>query len=134
MFAYDQIRGIDATPENHGELPADAPTAVVCHGLTGGSHESYVRNILAWVAKPKEDGGLGGRGVVVNVSWFHIIHANVWLTNEVYSFEDVSSSPLYTRTEKLTKPNRRRRCPCNFVPALFCRYHNGPRPCSPLHP
>ncbi|OXG51937.1 anon-23da protein [Cryptococcus neoformans] len=58
--------GIDATPENHHGLPADAPTVVVCHGLTGGSHESYVRNILAWVTKPKEDGGLGGRGVVVN--------------------------------------------------------------------
>ncbi|KIR31098.1 anon-23da protein [Cryptococcus deuterogattii MMRL2647] len=60
------VRGIDATPENHAKLPADAPTVVVCHGLTGGSHESYVRNILAWVAKPKEEGGLGGRGVVVN--------------------------------------------------------------------
>lgn len=103
MFAYDQIRGNDATPENHGELPADAPTVVVCHGLTGGSHESYVRNILAWVAKPKEDGGLGGRGVVVNVNWFHIIHANVWLTNEVYSFEDVSSSPFIYQNREINE-------------------------------
>ncbi|WVQ80965.1 hypothetical protein IAT38_003072 [Cryptococcus sp. DSM 104549] len=58
--------GIDETPEDHGKLPADAPTVVVCHGLTGGSHESYVRNILSWVIKPKSEGGLGGRGVVVN--------------------------------------------------------------------
>lgn len=41
---------------------------VVCHGLTGGSHESYVRNVLSWVVKPVADGGMGGRAVVVNVS------------------------------------------------------------------
>ncbi|WVQ76121.1 hypothetical protein IAR50_005764 [Cryptococcus sp. DSM 104548] len=58
--------GIDVTPEDHYTLPPDAPTVVVCHGLTGGSHESYVRNILAWVIKPTAEGGLGGRGVVVN--------------------------------------------------------------------
>lgn len=61
-------RGIDIAPKNHAELPEDAPTVVVAHGLTGGSHESYVRNVLAWVIKPKSEGGLGGRGVVVNVS------------------------------------------------------------------
>ena len=49
-------------------MPDDAPTLVVCHGLTGGSHESYVRNVVAWLVKPKEDGGMGGRAVVVNVS------------------------------------------------------------------
>ncbi|ODN79060.1 anon-23da protein [Cryptococcus wingfieldii CBS 7118] len=59
--------GIDVTPKDHHlKLAPDAPTVVVCHGLTGGSHESYVRNILAWVIKPKSEGGLGGRGVVVN--------------------------------------------------------------------
>ncbi|KAK8845607.1 hypothetical protein IAR55_006323 [Kwoniella newhampshirensis] len=58
--------GLDATPENHHELPPDAPTVVISHGLTGGSHESYVRNVLAWVVKPKSEGGLGGRGIVVN--------------------------------------------------------------------
>ncbi|KAL1412997.1 hypothetical protein Q8F55_000746 [Vanrija albida] len=57
---------VDITPENHDELPADAPTVVVLHGLTGNSQESYVRNVLAWVVKPVSEGGLGGRGVVVN--------------------------------------------------------------------
>jgi predicted alpha/beta-fold hydrolase len=35
-------------------------------GLTGGSHESYVRNILAVVTRPKAEGGLGWRAAVVN--------------------------------------------------------------------
>lgn len=48
-------------------MPDDAPLVVVCHGLTGGSYESYVRNVLARVIKPKEEGGLGGRAVVINV-------------------------------------------------------------------
>jgi predicted alpha/beta-fold hydrolase len=49
-------------------MPEDTPTLVVCHGLTGGSHESYVRSVVAWLIKPKEEGGMGGRAVVVNVS------------------------------------------------------------------
>jgi predicted alpha/beta-fold hydrolase len=48
-------------------MPDDAPLIVVCHGLTGGSYESYVRNVLAKVIKPEHEGGLGGRAVVVNV-------------------------------------------------------------------
>ncbi|EMD38509.1 hypothetical protein CERSUDRAFT_113689 [Gelatoporia subvermispora B] len=39
---------------------------VVLHGLTGGSHEAYVRAILAPVCTPVEQGGLGYRGIVVN--------------------------------------------------------------------
>jgi len=27
-----------------------------------------VRNVLEWVVRPKSEGGLGGRGVVANVS------------------------------------------------------------------
>lgn len=50
------------------DLPADAPTLVVCHGLTGNARESYVRNVLNWAIKPKSEGGIGARGVVVNVS------------------------------------------------------------------
>ena len=49
-------------------MSEETPTVVVCHGLTGGSHESYVRNVLCWVVKPKSEGGLGGRAVVINVS------------------------------------------------------------------
>lgn len=62
------VSAVDITPPNHEELPADAPTVLVCHGLTGNASESYVRNVLAWVIKPKSEGGLGGRGVVSNVS------------------------------------------------------------------
>ncbi|OCF36347.1 anon-23da protein [Kwoniella heveanensis BCC8398] len=58
--------GIDVTPEDHQRFSPETPTIVVCHGLTGGSHESYVRNILAWVIKPKSEGGMGARGAVVN--------------------------------------------------------------------
>jgi predicted alpha/beta-fold hydrolase len=73
-------RGIDIAPKNHADLPEDAPTVVVAHGLTGGSHESYVRNVLAWVIKPKSEGGLGGRGVVVNVSYMMTLLMSVpWL-------------------------------------------------------
>lgn len=59
---------MDMTPPNHASLPPDAPTIVVCHGLTGNARESYVRNVLAWATLPKDKGGLGARGVVVNVS------------------------------------------------------------------
>ncbi|KAL5490359.1 hypothetical protein ACEPAI_5192 [Sanghuangporus weigelae] len=59
--------GLDSTPPIHERsLPADAPVIVVMHGLTGGSHESYVRAVLAQAVKPKEEGGLGYRGIVVN--------------------------------------------------------------------
>ncbi|KAL7418672.1 hypothetical protein Q5752_006355 [Cryptotrichosporon argae] len=57
---------LDFSPPHHAALPADAPTVVVAHGLTGGSHESYVRNVLAWVVRPTDEGGLGARAVVVN--------------------------------------------------------------------
>ena len=58
--------GLDFTPHDK-DMPDDAPLVVVCHGLTGGSYESYVRNVLARVIKPKQEGGLGGRAVVINV-------------------------------------------------------------------
>lgn len=59
--------GLDFAPTNHADLPSHTPTIVICHGLTGGSHESYVRNIVVWAIKPVEQGGLGARAVVVNV-------------------------------------------------------------------
>lgn len=66
--------GVDSSPPHSTSIAADsypaqdAPIVLVAHGLTGGSHESYVRNILEWVARPRKEGGLGGRGVVANVS------------------------------------------------------------------
>ncbi|KAH8117410.1 AB-hydrolase YheT [Phellopilus nigrolimitatus] len=59
--------GLDSTPPARARvLSDDAPIVVVMHGLTGGSHESYVRAVLAQAVKPKEEGGLGYRGIVVN--------------------------------------------------------------------
>ncbi|WWC66635.1 uncharacterized protein I206_100538 [Kwoniella pini CBS 10737] len=58
--------GIDVTPEDHDNFDPKTPTVVVCHGLTGGSHESYVRNILSWVIRPKAEGGMGARAAVIN--------------------------------------------------------------------
>ena len=46
---------------------------VVCHGLTGGSHESYVRNILAVAVRPVKESGLGLKAVVVNVSFLFTV-------------------------------------------------------------
>ncbi|CED84254.1 Alpha/beta hydrolase [Phaffia rhodozyma] len=44
----------------------DTPVLIIAHGLTGGSYESYVRNVMAHATKDKVLGGLGLRGVVVN--------------------------------------------------------------------
>jgi len=47
-------------------LEDDTPIVIVLHGLTGGSHESYVRAVLAPAITPVDEGGLGFRGIVVN--------------------------------------------------------------------
>lgn len=77
------LRGLDFTPAHDEDVADDAPIIVAAHGLTGGlqivgdcrcimlsktlgSHESYVRAILAPAVTPKSEGGLGFRGVVVN--------------------------------------------------------------------
>ncbi|CAK5269360.1 unnamed protein product [Mycena citricolor] len=52
--------GLDFTPSEASELPKDAPIIIVQHGLTGGSHEPYVRAVLAPALR------LGFRAVVVN--------------------------------------------------------------------
>lgn len=35
-------------------------------GLTGGSHESYIRAVVTQAIKPKSEGGHGMRAVVMN--------------------------------------------------------------------
>ncbi|KAJ3998349.1 Alpha/Beta hydrolase protein [Lentinula boryana] len=57
--------GLDFTPPG-STFPDDAPIIVVCHGLTGGSYEAYVRAVLAPACAPVSEGGLGYRAVVVN--------------------------------------------------------------------
>ena len=77
-------RGLDFTPPaSDCVLPDETPIIVVLHGLTGGqhkfdycliigsdtvagSHESYVRAVLAPAVMPASNGGLGYRAVVVN--------------------------------------------------------------------
>ncbi|TCD69717.1 hypothetical protein EIP91_006484 [Steccherinum ochraceum] len=59
--------GLDFTGPPNSELLAETtPVIVVLHGLTGGSHESYVRAILAPACTTVDRGGLGYRAVVVN--------------------------------------------------------------------
>ncbi|WVQ81757.1 hypothetical protein IAT38_003882 [Cryptococcus sp. DSM 104549] len=58
--------GVDIYPQLSTQLPEDSPVVIVNHGLTGGSHESYVRNLVVWLTKPVAEGGLGGRVAVVN--------------------------------------------------------------------
>nr|XP_018262890.1 anon-23da protein [Kwoniella dejecticola CBS 10117]OBR85048.1 anon-23da protein [Kwoniella dejecticola CBS 10117] len=58
--------GLDIYPPLSVNLPSNAPVILINHGLTGGSHESYVRNMVVWLTKPVSEGGLGGRAAVVN--------------------------------------------------------------------
>ena len=62
------ILSIDMAPVSLADPAPDdtRPTVVILHGLTGGSHESYVRNCVSKLSKPKEEGGHGMRCVVVN--------------------------------------------------------------------
>jgi predicted alpha/beta-fold hydrolase len=52
------------TPDN--PLIEGQTILVALHGLTGGSHESYVRDVMKKVTSKKDEQGLGWRGVVVN--------------------------------------------------------------------
>lgn len=54
--------------ETQAEGQDQTPILVIAHGLTGGSYESYVRNVLHYATLAKSKGGLGMRGCVVNVS------------------------------------------------------------------
>ncbi|KAF8269782.1 AB-hydrolase YheT [Lactarius quietus] len=60
--------GLDFTPSAATGRVFDkaTPVIVVLHGLTGGSHETYIRNIIAPAVAPVEEGGLGYRAVVIN--------------------------------------------------------------------
>ncbi|KAF7316802.1 hypothetical protein HMN09_00413300 [Mycena chlorophos] len=57
--------GLDFAPLNPA-LADDTPIIVVQSGLTGGSHEPYVRAVLAPATAPVDEGGLGFRAIVVN--------------------------------------------------------------------
>ncbi|KAK4701601.1 uncharacterized protein P7C70_g4629, partial [Phenoliferia sp. Uapishka_3] len=63
---------LDFTPPITPEDPIDSrPILVALHGLTGGSHESYVIDVLSKITKERDEKnlegqGLGWRAVVVN--------------------------------------------------------------------
>jgi len=62
------FRGLDFAPaEPEDSLPRDdTPIVVALAGLTGGSHEAYIRAVLSKVCAPISEGGLGYRAVVIN--------------------------------------------------------------------
>lgn len=53
-------------PLDSPNLPADTPIVVILHGITGSSQEAYTRATVTVITKPKSDGGLGARAVVLN--------------------------------------------------------------------
>ncbi|KAI0705536.1 AB-hydrolase YheT [Earliella scabrosa] len=61
------ILAIDITPPIASQsISAGENVLLVAHGLTGGSHEAYVRAVLSRVTPSKQAGGLGFRAVVLN--------------------------------------------------------------------
>ncbi|KAJ7104090.1 Alpha/Beta hydrolase protein [Mycena belliarum] len=66
LLADGGTLGLDFAPHDSFEGDDDTPIIVVQHGLTGGSHEPYIRAVLAPACAPTEKGGLGYRAVVVN--------------------------------------------------------------------
>ena len=61
------LLALDITPPLGDRPVQDNETVVlVAHGLTGGSHESYVRSALTVLTGPTTEGGLGLRAIVLN--------------------------------------------------------------------
>ncbi|KAI0357834.1 AB-hydrolase YheT [Trametes cingulata] len=61
------IVAVDVSPPFTSEPIAKGENVLlVAHGLTGGSHEAYVRALVARVTQSKQTGGLGFRAVVLN--------------------------------------------------------------------
>ncbi|KAH8107096.1 AB-hydrolase YheT [Cristinia sonorae] len=61
------ILALDITPPLHSHPIRNGELVIaVAHGLTGGSHEHYVRAALTRLCAPVEAGGLGARAVVLN--------------------------------------------------------------------
>lgn len=134
--------GLDfAPPAEERTLEDETPIVVVLHGLTGGasrltprrrtsvrcrahsdaagSHESYVRSVLAPVCTPVEQGGLGYRGIVVNFrgcersSFFHFLKLLPHVPVHIVLLSYPQRSPLITSELP-------RRCrSANYQPAVL---------------
>ena len=61
LLALDVNPPLNTHPVRDNEV-----VVVVAHGLTGGSHESYVRAALSTLTLPINECGLGLRAVVIN--------------------------------------------------------------------
>lgn len=87
---------LDFTPPlSDTSIPDSTPILISTHGLTGGSHESYVRNVLSVVTSPKSRGGLGWRAVVIN---FRGCAGTPLTSSQLYHggwTDDIRSSVLY---------------------------------------
>lgn len=61
------IIAIDISPPLHSHpIRPNETVVVIAHGLTGGSHEHYVRAAVSVLTAPMSSGGLAARTVVMN--------------------------------------------------------------------
>ncbi|KAI0718559.1 AB-hydrolase YheT [Cerioporus squamosus] len=90
------IVAVDITPPltSHPVAPGEN-VLFVAHGLTGGSHEAYVRAVLSRVTADRQSGGLGFRAVVLN---FRGCNGSPVVTPRLYhagSSDDVRNAILW---------------------------------------
>ena len=58
---------MDVSPPLHSHpIQPNETIVVIAHGLTGGSHEHYVRAAVSVLTTPISSGGLAARAVVMN--------------------------------------------------------------------
>ncbi|KAF8514617.1 Alpha/Beta hydrolase protein [Gautieria morchelliformis] len=99
LFTVDISPPFSERPPTVGE-----PVLIVLHGLTGGSHESYVRAALAEVTPDRKNGGLGMRGVAMN---FRGCAGSPVLSKKLYhagSTEDLRALVLWLSNVMPTSP------------------------------
>lgn len=83
------IVAVDITPPLSSQPVSQGENILfVAHGLTGGSHESYVRAVLARVTS----GGLGFRAVVLN---FRGCNGSPVVTPRLYHVRSAAGSVLF---------------------------------------
>lgn len=95
-MALDVTPSLAAKPRKHLE-----PILLVTHGLTGGSHESYVRAALHKLTASTSAGGLSLRAVVMNLRGCNrspVTSAMLYHVSIIqhYDLEDCFSSLTYT--------------------------------------
>ncbi|GAA93457.1 uncharacterized protein L969DRAFT_89440 [Mixia osmundae IAM 14324] len=88
---------LDFTPPFDEAPLDDRPILIIQHGLTGGSSEAYVRNVLALACKSRAAGGYGYRACVAN---FRGCANSKMTTGELYHAgrtNDVRTAVRYVR-------------------------------------